>query len=380
LRVDSLSDAAALDALAPEWDALATSLSPRTPFATPLWNQLWWRHFREDRGAVRDELRLRTVRDARGTLLAVAPMMLTRRPSFGPLQLRVLQFFGSDPNITELRGPACRSEHQATALKALHVHLMEHESGWDWLHWCGIRAEPTEPPGMVPGALHESVSDYYLPLPNSWDEFRGGLSRNIKESLRKCYNSLKREAHRFEFRVVRRPEEVPAAISRFLLLHASRAHARDTVRHADVFRSQRARAFLGEYAQRLAERDQLRVFQLCIGGEVVATRIGFLFGDELYLYYSGFDPDWGRYSVMTTVLAETIKWAIEQRLRLLNLSTGRDTSKTRWNPVEVQFRGGVQTAPHPRGRFAFRAYHRLLEFKNADSALGRLVAQAARGG
>jgi hypothetical protein len=32
--------------LAPEWLALSVRTSPRTPFTTPAWNALWWRHLR----------------------------------------------------------------------------------------------------------------------------------------------------------------------------------------------------------------------------------------------------------------------------------------------------------------------------------------------
>jgi len=62
------------------------------------------------------------------------------------------------------------------------------------------------------------------------------------------------------------------------------------------------------------------VFQLRIADAVVASRIGFVIGDGLYLYPSGFDPAWGRYSVMTTMMAEALRYAIASGLRTVNLS------------------------------------------------------------
>jgi CelD/BcsL family acetyltransferase involved in cellulose biosynthesis len=91
------------------------------------------------------------------------------------------------------------------------------------------------------------------------------------------------------------------------------------------------------------------VFELNIGGQVVASRIGFVVGDTLYMYYSGFKPCWARYSVTTTILAEAIKYAIACGLKTVDLSPGRNVSKTRWSPREVlyehavQFRGGRRT-------------------------------------
>jgi hypothetical protein len=58
----------------------------------------------------------------------------------------------------------------------------------------------------------------------------------------------------------------------------------------------------------------------------------------MYLYYSGFDPTYRRYSVMTRVLAESIKYAIAEGINSINLSTGIDVSKTRWSPQATTYR------------------------------------------
>jgi hypothetical protein len=42
----------------------------------------------------------------------------------------------------------------------------------------------------------------------------------------------------------------------------------------------------------------------------MATRIGFVLGKTLYLYYSGYDVKMRKYSIMTTTVCETIKYAI----------------------------------------------------------------------
>lgn len=44
------------------------------------------------------------------------------------------------------------------------------------------------------------------------------------------------------------------------------------------------------------------------------------------------------YGVMTTLMIETIKWAIEHKFAFINLSTGKDLSKLRWKPTEISFR------------------------------------------
>ncbi|WP_026607774.1 GNAT family N-acetyltransferase [Methylocapsa acidiphila] len=359
LTVQAVTDPESLWRLCSEWEDLDAELSPRLPFTGPLWNMLWWRHMPSDNIYVRDSFYAHVVRDAASRLIAVAPMMLTRRPRSRLFPLRELGFFGADPNMTEIRGLACRPADQYRAMLALSAYFIERDKNWDWLKWGGIHKD-----AHLAGELDDSISlravkdvpDYYLRLPRSWDELKAGLSRNTKEALRKCYNSLKRDGHAFTFRVIDRPDESAAAISRFFLLHKARAARADMVRHRDVFAAEKSRRFLRDYAHAMAERDSLRVFEILVAGKVVASRIGFVFGKELYLYYSGFNPDWSKYSIMTTVVAEAIKWAVDQRFDIVNLSTGNDPSKLRWGPQETLYRQGVLVAPTLRGQLAFAAY------------------------
>jgi CelD/BcsL family acetyltransferase involved in cellulose biosynthesis len=87
---------------------------------------------------------------------------------------------------------------------------------------------------------------------------------------------------------------------------------------------------------------------------------------------------WAQHSVMTTLLAEVIKWAIGQGLRIVNLSTGNDVSKLRWRPRSVVFRSAVQVAPRWQSRLAFNAYHQVLRAREATSPAGRLLALTQR--
>ncbi len=345
-----------LMALTPEWEALCAALPLQHPFAEPDWNLHWWRHLRARRLLIHDRLHAFVLRDADGKLVAVAPMMISVRPGLGAFGVRVLQFFGADPNITEVRGLICHPHDSDAALAALQTHLLAHRHLWDWIEWQGLspeQARELSSPGIAqPGARVMC----YRSLPSDWDTLKGSLSRNMKEAIRKCFNSLRRDGLQHTFEVVGRPVDVAAALSDFYRLHALRACRDEGVPHADTFRSRKSRVFLSEHAMMLAREDRLRVFRLRIGGEVAATRIGFVSGDQLYLYYSGYDPRWSAYSIMTTLVIETMRWAIAQGFRSVNLSTGRDRSKLRWQPQEKVLHNAIQVSPHPRAALLFRVY------------------------
>ena len=271
-----------------EWTRLANAPGRSLPFAKWEWHDAWWRAYRRDWPQVRDSLCIRAFRTTSGQLVGIAPMMLTRRPSTSSLAVRVLDFMGG--NLTELRGILCDPAWEEDVHGALLAHVTERAGDWDWVNWGGLLAgSPAEQ--LITGHRGVRVVEerhcYVLALPRSWEEFRATRTRNVKEAIRKCYNSLRRDGHSFTFEVAARPDEVPRALDRFLALHCARAAQRTGEQHADVFSAPAARRFLIDMCGRLAPDGGVRFFQLRVGAEIVASRIGFVTGDSLYLYFSG---------------------------------------------------------------------------------------------
>jgi CelD/BcsL family acetyltransferase involved in cellulose biosynthesis len=358
-KIDTLEQLLALQA---QWRELEVASGNALPFRTSDWAISWWTNFRENRTVVSDSLFVRALRTHSGQLVAVAPMMRTERPAVGPFRVKVLQFFGPDGYVTELSGPLCLPAFEERAIETLLDHLRASASSWDWLMWRGLRVGgPWEHAVAASGSVEwgEEVPGYILPLAGTWEEFRAQLPRNVKESLRKCYNSLKRDGHTFSFEIARRPEEIGAALELFCRLHSARAALTGTVKHKDFFIAPKARRFLIDVCGRFAERGMVRVFMLRVGTDVVAARIGFVIGKSLYLYYSGYDPAFGKYSVMTTVVAEALRSAISENLTSVNLSMGRDLSKTRWRPNQTLYREALQISPSSRARLTLSAYRNI---------------------
>ena len=379
LTVEKIETLEALLALEREWRHLEGESRSGLPFLTFDWCVGWWKHLREDKLGIRDSLFVRALRSPTGALQAVAPLMITRRPAVGPFCIRHLQFFGADPNITEVRGVLAPLDRQLEAHRVLIAHLREVSSDWDTFTLSGVPKEG-ELSELVAGAFTHSewtkeTPDFVLTLAPTWDEFKGKLSRNIKESLRKCYNSLKRDGHEFKVEVTTARGDVAPALDRFFRLHQARAELSGTVNHRNVFDATMARRFLTDVCERFADRDALRIFALKIGDKTAAMRVGFVLQDSLYLYYSGYDPEFAKYSVMTTLVAEAIKYAIEQRFVTVNLSTGNDVSKTRWSPAEIVFRQASIVSPSRRGELTHEVYRRARKAVSESAPLRSVAAR-----
>jgi CelD/BcsL family acetyltransferase involved in cellulose biosynthesis len=325
------------------------------PFALFEWHLAWCRHFlRQERG-VEDQPMYYVVRTHVGTCVGIVPLILTRR-RLGALKFASAGLLGADPAITEVRSSLVQPGYEAAVAEALHGSLTNSRD-WDWIHWRGPPDPFSAALGSLRGLRWQPVPPtYVLDLPPTWEEFRAGLKRNIRESLRHCYNSLKRDGHAFTVALAESPNAVKEALELLFVLHAMRAGMPGTTPHPNRFVGAGLRQFLQEACGELAARDIVRVFQLMIGGRAVASRIGFEVGDSLYLYYSGFDPQWSKYSVMTTVVAEAIKYAIARGLKTVNLSPGNDVSKTRWGPREIPYQVAHEHSGRLRSRLVRQVY------------------------
>lgn len=358
-------------ALKPDYDRLHSLSGNTLPFALHEWHVAWCSHFLELGKHIRSQPMIHIVRNSERACVAIVPLILTRR-AVGPVKLCSLDMLGADPSITEIRASLMDPVYETRAAWLVQRQLADSRS-IDWISWGMISdAFAAVLAGGAPLKYQPPLLDYVLDLAPTWELMQANLKRNIRESIRHGYNSLKRENLGFEFRIAQSPGEVADALELFFTLHTLRANLRGAVAHPDHFAGDRARRFLRDVCGRLANRGMVRVFQLAIRGEVVATRIGFLVGNSLYLYYSGFDPRFASYGVMTTTVVETIKYAIAQRIAAINLSPGNDVSKTRWGPREISLVQAIQVNPSLRSRLAWAGYQRAKAAAPLPGWIGRV--------
>jgi CelD/BcsL family acetyltransferase involved in cellulose biosynthesis len=348
-------DVDAIRALRPDYERLQQVTGNVLPFALIDWQLTWCEHFLNLSSHIQDQPLFCVLRDANGECVAIVPLIVTHR-RLGPMSFVTTSFVGADPGLTEISGPLVAPGYERATIQAVHERMAELPN-WDWILWSGLNEAMTralaerETPRWCKGS-----DDYLLDLPSSWEELRSRVTRNTREALRHCYNSLRRDGHRFEFVVASEPEEVRRALPSFFELHAKRAAMPWGPKHPDRFATPSLRAFLYDVCDRFAAHRAVRVFQLKIAGKIVASRLGFVAGGSVYLYYSGFEPAWARYSVMTTTVAETFKYCIAEGIRTVNLSPTPERSKLRWLPRRVEFHSALVNREFLPSRMACMAY------------------------
>jgi CelD/BcsL family acetyltransferase involved in cellulose biosynthesis len=373
LSVEVATTAEQFSALRGDYEQILRSSGNKLPFALHAWHEVWCDHFLESRLQLQTQRRFYVLRDADKLCVAIVPLILTRR-SLGPLKISSLDFVGSDPGLTEIRGAVIEPGFETEAASVMQRELASLRSV-DWVRWSNISGAFGE--ALARGSdltWEKPVLDYILDLPPTWDMLRANLKRNIRESIRHSYNSLKRDGISFEFRVAETQQDVAVGLERLFALHAMRANLQGTVSHRNVFASERLRGFFRDVCARLAPSGAVRLFQLVIDGEVVATRAAFVVQDSVYLYFSGFDPKWADYGVMTTTLVESVKYAINHQMKTVNFSIGPDVSKSRWGVREIQLPCAAAVRRSHLSHLAWTAF----SLANHDGAKPTLLSKLLR--
>ncbi|MFZ4529388.1 MAG: GNAT family N-acetyltransferase [Undibacterium curvum] len=326
------------DALADAWRGLEVQVADLLPFQTYDWNRVWWTSFAQRTGWRKDELLICALFSGQD-LVAVLPLTNAYVGTHHFHLYRYVRPFGADPNLTELRLPLCLPAYRERVLQCWEEISREELFGLTEFQLVQD-AHSARHFLQTHHALHaltsREIPNFVLHLGTDWDSFKSQLKRNIKESLRRCYNSLKRDQLEPEFCVLQGREQILPLLPLFYQLHGMRAAASDTVQHPDYFAAPRHRALLEALLDSpFSERCLLLALKL--NGKIVALRLAFRMEQQVYLYYSGYDLNYGQYSVMTTLVAETIQWAIRCGIPAINLSVGEDVSKTRWGPEQVDY-------------------------------------------
>lgn len=319
-----------------EWDGLHSRQSGvANPFCSPDWVLEWYRTY------VPDPTRrhLLAVRTPDGVLAGVAAMyeqvVGPRRLPVGRRLVPVGYGQGTPLELPQVltTDAEARAVHHA-------VVRWTRDAGADWAELSIARDQAWFEPGWVedttthsPHYSHRAArACVVLDLEGTWDEVRGGLKRNLKESLRRGRNRLTKSGRSWEVRTLEGSELDAAAVHRFFALHAARADFDGTTSsHPDAYADTRRRDLLVRLLPKLADAKGASLLELVVDGEVVAVQLALHAPGTSYVHSSGLDPAYWEFSAVTLLQAELVRSAIARGDRVVNFSPGPNVAKMRWS-------------------------------------------------
>jgi CelD/BcsL family acetyltransferase involved in cellulose biosynthesis len=305
------------DQLAASWSDLE-HLSWNHVFALPGWLTAWWHAFGSG-----TELYLCAVKEE-DTLLGIAPLVLNDKEA---------SFIGS-PDVCDYLDFAVAPGRERQFCDILLDDLCG--KGASHVRLMCLRPDSTALTSLVAAARdrgHEVSCEAQdvsveVDLPSTWEEYLQTLApkqaRELRRKLRRLW-----EAGDLEYQTVADNDAIPEAVDTFLAL--MRASRKDKA----AFMTAERESFFRAATENMARAGLLRFGILQLNAAPVAALTCFDYGDKVYLYNSGYDPDYSYLSVGLLSKALCIKDSIQKGMKVFDFLKGGEVYKYRLGGKEV---------------------------------------------
>lgn len=325
--LDIVRDNPGFAALALCWDALLEQSATRSPFLRWDWMRLWWEEFQSDY-----ELAIGVVRDADGTPLAIAPLMIGSDEDGMRRHLRHIGFLAG---LGEVKGermdflvPKGR-EAELTPLLCEVFHRLKGE-------WQAVRLNklPAESPNVpwIEEALSQRFAGtgvmtrapcFCIQLPATLAELEAQMPTKRRREL-----TRKRErfaaAHPVETGLAT-PEDAGGLLEEFARLHA--LHFPEGV---SSFLRPASWRFHKKLALQWIAEGRAMLPYIRADGKMVGGIYGFVEGDEFFFFQLGWNPEFANYSMGHLCIRWAVGCSIDRQLRLYDMLPGIYRYKSDW--------------------------------------------------
>lgn len=298
-------------------------------FLTWEWISTWWKHF------VKERKPLVLLVSDENEFLGIAPLMLSKYklPGFGSIEK--VEFLGvrqSDYNNFII------IKKERECLRLVTEYLTSSVEHWDWVELKEIPETAKNP--SYPEKLFRDISSSlrfrirvcnicpYIPLPSTFDQLINGLSKNMRQNLNKYQRRIKENYHVELKRYDEAGLSVKEAMERFITLHEKRWTLKGlpgAFKNNDAFRN-----FHMEIAECFADRGWLGLYFLMLDGEPVSAQYTFEYGQKMYYYLAGFDPEYSDYSVGNLTTSYLLERCTRKGFREYDMMRGIEPYKVWW--------------------------------------------------
>lgn len=330
------------DALREPWAALLPAAITPLPFQSIAWAEPWFRVF----GADAESLLL-AVRDASGTLIGIAPLVL-RQTSLG----RTIQLMGG-ADVTDYLDIVATERDVRRVWSAVIAHLSSMRERWDALDLhCVPQWSPSHAIVAELLSRHTTVrivQEEVCPvvrLGGSFDAYVRTLPKKERHEVKRKARNFERDAPTGTLRVLTGRDEALAALPDFFRLHRLSAPDKERFLTPDV------EQFFREITGAVADASWLRLYFLDVAGAPAAAMFTFVADGRSLVYNSGFDPAYARIGVGMVLTGMVIEDAANSGLTLCDFLRGNESYKYRfgatdtpiWRVIASDDREGVERA------------------------------------
>ena len=296
------------DSLSPQWKKLQQESQASCIFSSPEWSRVWWRRFGS--GA---RLHLGAVRYQERTI-GIAPLLIREN---------VASFIG-DSDVCDCLDFVVEPSKEEAFFRTLLDNLVS--EGIIRLDMAPLRPDSTVLTSLVNIAQRQGWQVSYskedvsveLNLPATWDEYLQILTAKQRHELKRKLRRLDEEG---EINYRTSTDATSGDIDIFLRLF------RDSRQDKAAFLTPEMESFFRSLANAMAEQKLLRLSILELNTSPVAVTMSFDYKNDMYLYNSGYDPEYSWLSVGVISKALCIKNSIDRGKKRFDFLKGGEAYK-----------------------------------------------------
>lgn len=306
------------------WNALVLAMRFPIIFCSWEWVYTWWEQF----GAGREPLLLFVYRDLQ--LKGILPLLRDRARVHRDGTIgRMTEYLGSREVYPDHLDIICAPEDVAACIQAITDYLTRHSSDWDVLRLSYLTEDSALKTRLPeywsqPMKCREVSVAAYIPVQGGYDAYLAGLSSNERQKIRSRRRKLL-DQQGIRYRAFE-PGQCEPALGTLFALHERRAQQKDI---ASSFRGPAIEAFHRALFRRMPA-DWLWMRGLMHGEDTIGVFYGYWFGNRVFYYQLGYNPDWSAQSAGGVLLQETIREAFERGCSEYNFLQGGESFKSRW--------------------------------------------------
>jgi len=368
LHAAVITDQAAFEALAEEWDGLVDNSDQRVYFLRWSWNRLWWRIFKP----ASSSLFIITCRDDENQLIGLAPFYLRQYRLAGIPHVRELRFLGTGVFVqtSEYLDIISRRGCERVVAETI-VSFLQSNQRWDRLWLTEVPAA-----SLVLPFLHTALGDAAQVVPKGrshhidtsvdWETFSQGLSRKLRQQLMRQLRRLP-TLYQHEFNRVQRLEDLQPALDALVRLHQARWTSKG---EPGAFALPGVEELIREAARASFAEGRLRLWTLKIDGEIKAARLAFYDNGVAHAFQGGFDPAYAKDSLGTVMIGLCTRDCVDDAdVREYDLLGGAEGYKDWW----TKFGRDIVTFSYLRPGLRPMVYTGLNRARDASRSLLRVV-------
>jgi CelD/BcsL family acetyltransferase involved in cellulose biosynthesis len=293
-----------------EWEDLLTVSPVNTLFLTPQWQEVWWDTFGNGKGMAGFYLRTPDGVVAIASLARNGDTMsfLGNQDTFDYNDFMV------SPGYEDIFFDAllrCLGEYNCNTLELFSLI----ESSPTLTHLPAMARDR----GYLVDVEQEDVT-FGIELPGTWDDYLAVLTKKDRHELRRKFRRLESSVE-WRWYSLTDPDEVAGRLEDFIRL------MRQSRKDKDEYMTPERELFFQRVTQRMAQQGLLKLFFMDIDGQSVATSLCFDYSSSRLLYNSGYNPDYGYYSVGLLLNALCLREAIEGRMGYFDFLRGSEPYK-----------------------------------------------------